>query len=238
MIASGAAAQSLSGNLVAPDEVVLYIHTDLRRSDFVERLVCALRRVLVAPVSTRDLRLPFGPDLAATPTQLDAEKLGRTFVRATARDGSPNTFKYLLLAPDLKAAPWHYVFALSFGDATTAYHAGIVSTARLEAGGASLTRRDAAAVTAMRVYKLILKSIARVAGYLKPQGCILAFPRDVGELDDKPPEFCPADRAALVNAGILRARERDECLVASHGRPKGRMAFMIPPDASRRAPRH
>ena len=32
-------------------------------------------------------------------------------------------------------------------------------------------------------------------------GCILAFPRTLEELDDKPAEFCPADREALVAAG-------------------------------------
>jgi hypothetical protein len=187
---------------------------------------------LVAPVSTRDLSLPFGPDLAATPTQLDAAKLGNVFIRAAAHDGSSHTFKYLLLAPDLKAAPWRYVFALSFGDQTTPYHAGIVSTARLDASDAALARHDAVLLTAMRVYKLVLKSIARVAGYQKPQGCILAFPRDLGELDDKPAEFCPADRATLVGAGILKAQESDECVIAMGGRTDRAIALNRPPWAT------
>jgi predicted Zn-dependent protease len=213
-IASTAAAQSAPGRLVVPDEVALYVHSDLKHSDFVDPLVCALKRVLVAPVSTQDLRLPLGSDLAATPTQLDAAKLGNAFIRAAALNDSSRTFKYLLLGRDLKAAPWRYVFALSFGDQTTPYHAGIVSTARLDIGDVALARHDAALLTARRVYKLVLKSIARVAGYQKPEGCILAFPRDLSELDDKLAEFCPADRAAPVDAGILKAQESDECVIA------------------------
>jgi hypothetical protein len=37
------------GGLVAPAEVVLYIHSDLKSTDFVQPLVCALQRVLIAP---------------------------------------------------------------------------------------------------------------------------------------------------------------------------------------------
>jgi predicted Zn-dependent protease len=134
------------------------------------------------------------------------------------------------VAPDLKAAPFRYVFALSFGDQTTPYHAGIVSTARLGFSDPLLAHRDAANLTATRVYKLVLKSIARVAGYQKPEGCILAFPRDLSELDHKPGEFCPEDRSKLVEAGILKTQESDECVVARLGRPDGTVALILPPD--------
>src|SRR5215471_10173942 len=73
---SKAAAQSASGHLTAPAEVVLYVHSELRSTAFVEPLVCMLKRVLVAPVSAKDLDLPLGPGLAATRAQLDANRLG------------------------------------------------------------------------------------------------------------------------------------------------------------------
>jgi predicted Zn-dependent protease len=214
-IASAVMAQSPSSRLIAPDEVVLYVHSDLRRSEFVGPLVCALKRVLVAPVSARNFRLPLGPDLAATPTQLDAAKVGGAFIRAVAGQGSQRTFKYLLLASDLKAAPWNFVFALTFGDERSPYHAGVVSTARLD-GSLSSSTPGGVVPTDKRVYKLILKSIARAGGYQKSEGCILAFPRNLDDLDRKSAEFCPADRSALVDAGILKAKESDECLVARH----------------------
>ncbi len=37
------------GGLIAPAEVVIYIQSDLKRTDFVQPLVCALQRVLTAP---------------------------------------------------------------------------------------------------------------------------------------------------------------------------------------------
>src|SRR5262249_42044072 len=92
--------------LAAPDEVVLYVHSDLRDTDFLQPLVCRLRRVLAAPVSTRPLRLPLGPELAANARQVDVNKVGERFLRATAQDGSSRTFKYLLLGNDLRMGRW------------------------------------------------------------------------------------------------------------------------------------
>jgi hypothetical protein len=202
--------------LVAPAEVVLYIHADLKRTDFVRPLVCALQRVLVAPVSTRLSSLPLGPELLATPTQFDVGKVADRFIPATAADGGPQSFRYLLLPHDLKAEPWRYVFSTSFGNDTTPYHAGVLSTYRLDAGS------QRSEITAMRAYKLILKSIARVAGLRSPDACILAFPRSLDELDRKAAEFCPGDRAMLVKAKILNEKEGQQgtdCLAVARGGP-------------------
>jgi predicted Zn-dependent protease len=195
-----------TGNrLMVPAEVVLYIHSDLKRTEFVEPLVCALQHVLIAPVSTQILNLPLGRELLATPTQFDVAKVAGRFIQATAADGDSQSFKYILIPFDLKAEPWRYVFSSSFGDTKT--HVGIVSTARLDAGNSRQQRDQGANVTAMRAYKLILKSIARLAGLSSPDACILAFPRSLEELDKKSSDFCPDDRAALVAAGILKSQE-------------------------------
>jgi len=212
-----------ANGLVAPAEVVLYIHADLKSTDFVLPLVCALQRVLVAPVSTQVSTLPLGPELRATPTQFDVVKVADRFIRSTA-DGIAPSFKYLLLPYDLKDTPWRYVFSTSFGNAQTSFHAGVVSTARLDPDNPRRWHHQGFEITALRADKLILKSIARVAGLNSPEGCILAFPRSLDELDQKSSEFCPNDRATLVAAGILKAEEAPEggdCLGIAQREPAG-----------------
>jgi predicted Zn-dependent protease len=228
LIASVAAALAFgtggdASALLAPKKVVLYVHTAIGSTEFVEILLCDLERVLVAPVEARRIDLPLGPEFAATPTQLDVEKVARRFVPATMHEDGPDTFRYLLIPYDLKGGPWNYVFAASFGDERSPFHVGIVSTARLSANEPKNPRR-AASITAERVYKLVLKSIARVAGYQKPEGCILAFPRNLQELDRKRDEFCTEDRAALVDAGVLKSREVAACApIASRLPPVSRV---------------
>ncbi len=214
--------RTVSGGLVAPAEVVLYIHSGLKSTDFIQPLVGALQRVLVAPVSTRISNLRLVPDLRATPTQLDVTKVANLFIQTTAADGGSQAFKYLLIPYDLKAEPWHYVFSTSFGNETTPYHAAVFSTARLDVADPRRQHHQGSDITAMRAYKLILKSIARLAGLKSPDACVLVFPRSLDELDQKSSEFCPNDRAALVNAGILNSKEGQQgpdCIAISRRWP-------------------
>ena len=199
--------RKVSSGLVAPAEVVLYIQSELKSTDFVQPLVCALQRVLMAPVFTQTLDLPLGPELRATPTQFDVGRVADRFIRTTATDGGSRSFKYLLVPFDLKSEPWRYVFSNSFGNETTPFHVGVVSTARLDIGDPRRQHHQGSEITAMRAYKLILKSIALVAGLKSSGACILAFPRNLEELDQKSSEFCPGDRATLVAAGILKSKE-------------------------------
>jgi predicted Zn-dependent protease len=221
--ATAAPAQSIPGKspgtLLAPDEVLLYAHKGLRNTDFVEPLVCALKRVLVAPVEVQSLDIPVGPDLIAAPGQLDVGKVADRFKQATASDGGSRTFKYLVLQHDIKDTQFRFVFATSFGNATTPDHIGVVSTARLDVTAPGVSRRQRAEITALRAYKLILKSVARLAGYPDLQRCILAFPRNIDELDRKASEFCAPDRDALVAAGILKAEVSAGCVYVSESWP-------------------
>jgi predicted Zn-dependent protease len=213
LVAGGSPA--MAQRLVAPAEVVLYLHADLKSTDFVRPLVCALQTVLTAPVVTQISSLPLGPELLATPAQFDVGKVADVFIRTTAAEGSPPSFKYLIIPHDLKFEPLRYVFSTSFGDETTPHHVGVLSTARLDQGGE---------VTARRAYKLILKSIARVAGLRSPEACILSFPNSLDELDRKSSAFCPDDRATLIRAGILNAREGEkgtDCSAISQRGPAG-----------------
>ena len=117
----------------------------------------------------------------------------------------------------MKDGTYRYVFATSFGNSSTPYHVGVVSMARLEVHDRAFSREQRAEVTALRAYKLILKSIARVAGFPDLQRCVLAFPRSLDDLDRKSPEFCPADRAALVDARILKSEESAGCVYVAEG---------------------
>jgi predicted Zn-dependent protease len=214
-----ASVQIVSGqsgvNLLAPDDVVIYLHTGLKNTDFVEPLVCSLKRVLVAPVSTQILKLSLGTDLLASPTQFDVAKIADKFGRVTASDGNSRTFKYFLIPYDMKDAQFRFVFATSFGNASTPSHVGVVSMARLAFSDAELSRHQRAEFVALRAYKLILKSIARIAGFPDVQRCVLVFPRTLDELDRKSPEFCARDRVVLVEAGILKAEESAGCVYVS-----------------------
>jgi predicted Zn-dependent protease len=201
-------ASKVGSGLISPAEVVLYIHSDLKSTGFVQPLVCALQRVLTAPVSVQTLDIPLGAELLATKTQFDVRKVADRFVQATARSGNQPSFKYLLIPFDMKDASLRYVFSTSFGNETVPYHVGIVSTARLDPGNPVQPNREGHAITAMRAYKLMLKSIARLAGLRSPDACVLSFPRGLEELDQKSSEFCANDRAALVDAGILRGTEQ------------------------------
>jgi predicted Zn-dependent protease len=193
--------------LMAPSEVVLYIHSELKRTDFVERLECALKHILVAPVSTQGLQFALGGDLLATPTQLDVQKVANKFIQVTAGEGGPRTFKYLFLPLDLKDAEHRYVFATSFSNERASAHVGILSTARLDTRISNFPNEQNSEQTAHRLYKIILKSMARLAGLKNPDSCVLASLRNLEELDQKSAAFCPEERAALVAAGILKREE-------------------------------
>src|ERR1700676_4282892 len=194
------------GALGPTDEVLLYVQADLKRTDFIRPLVCALRRVLVAPVHVADIDLPLGSDLMSTPTQFDVGAVTSRLIAATEAEGGAHTFKYLLHPYDMKEWRFRFVFAASsYGNAPPLYHVGIVSLARLDVNDANRTRAELAQITAGRAYKLILKSVAQLAGLPDTGGCILAFSRTLEELDGKPAEFCPADREALVAARVLKA---------------------------------
>jgi predicted Zn-dependent protease len=193
--------------LHAPRKVVLYVHASLRDAGFVETLACMLQNVLRAPVSRKSVDFPLGSNLLATPTQFSADKLIPLFYSAAAAAEPRGTFSFLLLADDLKAEPFHYVFS----SADMSYGVGVLSTARLDPGGFAPTAKDRENITALRAYKLLLKAVARLSGYGTQQGCILAFPRSLYELDAKSKEFCPDDRGVLVAAGVLKPQEDKGC---------------------------
>jgi predicted Zn-dependent protease len=192
--------------LIAPDEMVISVHTDLKDGDFVEGLVCELGRVLVAPVRSEKSDLPLYRTYLATKTQLDPRKIVGPFRNAVSgQDG--RIFRFLLLPHDLKVAELNYVFSETY---MAPQFAAVMSTIRLMPRTPGLGRKRVSDVTGDRLYKLMLKAVARMAG-LRGDGCVLAFPRNLDEFDRKSAEFCPEDRAALVAAGVLKDKPYGAC---------------------------
>jgi predicted Zn-dependent protease len=197
-----------SPGLVAPDEIAIYVHSDATNTDFMDGLACELGRELVAPVRTAVVKLPLDRSYLTTPTQLSPRELVGPFVRATAADNPGRVFKFVVLPYDLKVQPFRYVFAETY---LAPYDTSVMSTIRLQPRDTRLSRKEVADLTQERLYKLMLKAIARMAG-LEGEGCILAFPRSLQELDRKSSEFCDDDRAALIDAGILKAKPVGSCV--------------------------
>ncbi len=198
--------------LVPPDEVVIYVHKDMKDTDFVEGLVCELGRVLVPPVRATTTDLPLLRSYLATPTQFDVDKLGPPFARATA--SSERIFRYLYVPYDLKVSGLNYVFANTDIEHDTA---AVMSPIRLIPREPGLTRKRVSDVTGDRLYKLMLKSVALLSG-LRSAGCVMMFPRSLEELDLKPPEFCPNDKANLIAGGILKEKPFGACSTVAMAR--------------------
>lgn len=194
-----------------PSAVVLYLHPEVTDRSFVEPLLCALERVLVAPVSTKDLPLPLGPELNATRTQLDVDKVADRFRQATAADGDDATFKHLIVARDLTARPYNYVFASTFGAQGEEKPLQVISTARLAPPSPGQGPDGRVALTVQRLFKVVLRSIVQNSGHFDMTGCVMAFPISLAEHDRKPSYLCAADRAVLVRQGVLREHETESC---------------------------
>lgn len=194
--------------LAPPREVVLYVHQELENTDFVGPLVCELSRALVAPVRARPIALPLDIGLMASPAQFESARVAQRFLQATAGDGDHRVFKFLLFPHDLRAGPYRYVFGSSFGPP---YNNGVVSTARLRPDGAEPSSRQSIEITLARTYKVILRYVAHLSGMWGANGCVLAMPSSIDELDKKPAEFCDDDRALLVEAGVIKPHPGGIC---------------------------
>lgn len=212
--------------IISPKTIILYTHARQKYRAFVDPLICALQNIFRANVVAQSVDFPLTTDLRATASQFSPEKLGVPFMRATATDERPDTFKVLILPDDLDTKPFHYVFGLTFGNARTAYHFNITSTARLDPFKAPPAVRRT--VLTRRLYKLLVKAVVRMAGYQGTGGCVLAFPRSLQQLDEKPADFCPKDRQALAAAGILRPKDEGGCLLLSGRSVEWRVARAEP----------
>jgi hypothetical protein len=71
---------------------------------------------------------------------------------------------------------------------------------------------------ARRAYKVSLRYIAHMSGLWERKGCVLAYPHGLRGLDQKPAELCDDDRAALIEAGVVKAKPGGACDVVALAR--------------------
>jgi predicted Zn-dependent protease len=166
----------------------------------------------VPPVRATATELPLLTSYLATRTQFDVDKLLPPFARATA--SGDRIFRYLYVPYDLKASELNYVFANTDLEGDTV---AVMSPIRLIPREPGLTRKRVSDVTGDRLYKLMLKSVALLSG-LRAVGCVMMFPRTLDELDQKPAEFCPNDKVALIAAGVLKEKSFGACSIVAMAR--------------------
>ena len=202
-VAGGVSARAL----VPPGEIVIHVNNDVRNTGFVEPLVCELAKVVQPPVRARKVDVALTDDLLESGTQYSPRKIVQRFAAATAGESElPNPFRYLILDHDLKVPQLNYVFAETYRPPLS-----VISVTRLAPNVEPyVAKRAAVEITLPRVYKLMLKSVAAMAG-LQGTGCVMMVPRSVGELDAKPSEYCPDDRAALVAAKVIKETPSTTC---------------------------
>lgn len=200
------APMGLSGRPVLnPTAVRLHLHDSIRDQAFTKPLLVRLRASLAAPVGVQPFRFdlaPFEPFWG----KLDGFALIEPMAQAIYQAGAskPGAIDFVMIADDMRGGEARFLFAASSGDETTPMRLGIVSLARLQrqilpgAPDADPER------TAERVFKMVLKNTARLAGYTTGQGCLFNFPRSLKDLDALPLSFCNADTEALTAAGILK----------------------------------
>jgi predicted Zn-dependent protease len=200
-----------SQNLVPPGEIVIHVNSDVRNTEFVEPLVCALTNVVRAPVRAKKIDIALTAELLESGTQYSPRKIVSRFAAMTAGQAElANPFRYLIVDHDLKVPDLNYVFAETYDPP-----ASVISVTRLAPAikppvarlpptvEPPFARKATTEITMPRIYKLMLKAVAVMAG-LRSNGCVMMFPRSVAELDAKPAEYCSDDRAALVAARVLK----------------------------------
>lgn len=190
--------------VMRPSAVVVNIHSDIADTRFMRDLEDRLRKRLAPPIHIR----PATFDLAALrgPGKLDAQELVARLAVSIDWSQHRNVVHAFLIEDDMRLAPARFNFAASAGSAHTPYHIVVVSLARLQETRLFDSGVDSdPARTATRVFKMIAKNTAKVAGYASSDKCLFAFPRTLSDLDAMPEGFCEPDASLLQQAGIARA---------------------------------
>ena len=195
-----------AGAVAAPAAVRVEVHASVRDTRFMPQLMQRLARVLAPPLQEGRFELdlkPYAPILpwfVPTNAQPLLVRLGE---EALAR-GTQSTTHVYVIEQDIRLSPARFNFAASFGSPQAPVRLTIVSLARLRSLAGDGTD-PAPAMTAQRVFKLVAKNVARLAGYSGEAGrCLFAFPSSVNDLDATPESFCEPDLGVLVQAGIAR----------------------------------
>jgi hypothetical protein len=198
VLATGTASAQVPG--AVPREVVIYVHADMPNADFVDPLVCALSRALAAPVRAEKFAMPIDIRLMGSLSELSSEKvLGRLYQQTGPYTGTV----MFLLVPSPVLLNGRPVFGTNYG---APYNKAVVSIPSLTGVPAQSTD-----LVVSRTYKVLLRYVGQIGGLWTRNGCVMAMPRGLGELDAKPSEFCEDDRATLVAAGVLKNAPSANC---------------------------
>jgi hypothetical protein len=206
LVAGAALAQPAPARPLQPAQVRLQVHDAVADQRFLPLLLARLRAQLVAPVVEIDaLHLELAPLRGgwAGLRPMDAEPLLAQLLREGDGLSAPGSTRVVILAEDFRLSPARYNFAVSIGGPATPQRLSVVSLARLQVLDGTVDRDPAQ--TAERVFKLVAKNVARLAGYSASSLCLFGFPASLRELDALPENFCEPDLSALVAAGIVRA---------------------------------
>jgi len=197
-----------SGQTAAPTPpaaVRVEVHAGVRDTRFMPLLMQRLARVLAPALQEGRFALdlqPYAPSLPWGP--MDAQPLLMRLGEDLLARGAQSVTHVYIVEDAIRLPPARFNFAASFGSPQTPVRLTVVSLARLRALDADGSD-PAPARTALRVFKLVAKNVARLSGYAGEAGrCLFAFPASVGELDATPESFCEPDLGALVQAGIAR----------------------------------
>lgn len=188
-----------------PSQVIVKVHQDVVDRRFVPLLIHRLEQVLAMTVIAGDFRMrldPFRPTFNWG-QRTDAKPLLEALVRETDWSRPSAATHVFIIDDDIQLKPAKFNFAASAGGASTAFHVSLVSLARLQE--TDRHGRDISPErTAVRVFKLIAKNVARLAGYSSSTLCLFGFPANLRELDALPESFCEPDLSSLSAAGIAR----------------------------------
>lgn len=190
--------------LMRPTAVVVNIHADIADTRFMLDLEDRLRKRLAPPILIR----PATFDLSALRGlgKLDAQQLVARLTASIDWDQNRNVVHIFLIEDDMRLAPARFNFAASVGSAHTPHHVVVISLARLQETRLFNSAVDSnPARTATRVFKMIAKNTAKVAGYVSSHKCVFAFPHSLADLDAMPEGFCEPDASRLQRVGIARA---------------------------------
>lgn len=189
--------------ILRPAALIVNVHSDIADTHFMTELEHRMRKRLAPPVVIQSADF----DLSALRGfgKLDAQQLIDGLVTGTDWNQNRGVIHVFLIKDDMRLAPARFNYAVSVGSAHTSHHVIIVSLARLQESRFFDSRKDTnPARTAVRVFKMIAKNTAKVAGYSGSNACLFSFPQNLADLDAMPEGFCEPDISLLNNAGITR----------------------------------
>jgi predicted Zn-dependent protease len=190
---------------VVPSEIVIYVQEDMPNTDFVDPLVCALSRALVAPVRAEKFSMPIDISMMGSLSELSSEKvLGRLYQQAGPYAGTV----VFLLVPYPILSNGRPVFGTNYG---TPYNKAVVSISSLEQLPRSATPAQTTDAIVRRAYKVLLRYVGQISGLWSKNDCVMMMPHGLQQLDAKSHDFCEDDRATLVAMGVLKKAPAADC---------------------------